>query len=146
MPQKHLTDKTDKRHRIPVDKEAVKACEEELVKLVTDCCNEKLNAGYAADCERMVRKLGCKRNKPLTRCGLKILAVTILDWKALLYGGTVATVPPLNILAHGLNCVSACGESGGNARTQVNSGVSWKRARVSSRNPSKRSGGLPVNQ
>lgn len=39
---------------MPVDKEAVKAREEELVKLVTDFCNEKLNAGYAA-CERMVR-------------------------------------------------------------------------------------------
>lgn len=91
----------------------------------------------------MMRNLDRKRNKPQVRCGLKILAVTILDWKALLYGGTVATVPPLKILAHGLNCVSACGESEGNARTQVNSGASWKRARVRSRNPSKRSGGLP---
>ena len=31
-------------------------------------------------------------------------------------------VAALNILARGLNRVSACGESGGNARTQVNSG------------------------
>ena len=75
------------------------------MKLVTDCCNEKLNAGYAVACEYMVRKLGRKRNKRLIRCGLKILAVMILDWKALLYGGIVATVPPLNILAQGLNCV-----------------------------------------
>lgn len=89
------------------------ACEEELVKLVTDCCNEKLNVGYATASERIVRNLGRKCNKPQIRCGLKILAVTILDWKALLYGGTVATVSPLNILAQGLNCVSACGESGG---------------------------------
>lgn len=124
MPQRCVTDNTNQGHRPPVDKEAVKACEEELVKLVTDCCNEKLNAGYATASERMVRNLGRKRNKPQVRCDLKILAVTIPDWKALLYGGTVATVPPLNILARGLNCVSACGESGGNARTQVNSGAS----------------------
>ena len=44
MPQRHLTDKTDKRHRIPVDKKAGKAREEKLVKLVTDFGNvlEKL--------------------------------------------------------------------------------------------------------
>lgn len=107
MPQRCVTDNTDKGHRPPVDKEAVKACKEEFVTLVTDCCNEKLNAGYATASERMMRNLGRKRNKPQVRCGLKILAVTILDWKALLYGGTVATVPPLKILAQGLNCVSA---------------------------------------
>lgn len=113
MPQRCVTDNTDQGHRPPIDKEAVMACEEELVKLVTDCCNEKLNVGYATASERIVRNLGRKCNKPQIRCGLKILAVTILDWKALLYGGTVATVSPLNILAQGLNCVSACGESGG---------------------------------
>ena len=44
MPQRCVTDNTDKGHRPPVDKEAVKACEEELVKLVTDFGNvlEKL--------------------------------------------------------------------------------------------------------
>lgn len=63
---------------MPVDKEAGKAREEELVKLVTDFCNEKLNAGYAAACERMVRKLGRKRNKPLSRVDLEIWAATIV--------------------------------------------------------------------
>ena len=61
-----------------VDKNAVKAREEELVKLVTDFCNEKLNDDYAAVCERMVRKLGRKRSKPLSRGDLKIWAATIV--------------------------------------------------------------------
>ena len=49
MPQRHVTVKTDKGRPIPVDKKAGKAREEELVKLVTDSCNEKFNAGYAAN-------------------------------------------------------------------------------------------------
>lgn len=54
-----------------MDKKAIKAREDEIVRMVVTFCNEKIDSEYASLCEKMVRKLGRKRTNPLERGGWK---------------------------------------------------------------------------
>lgn len=61
-----------------MDKTELKARENEIVKMVTEFCNEKIDAEYASLCEKMVHKLGRKRNNPLERGRLEIWAAAVV--------------------------------------------------------------------
>lgn len=61
-----------------MDKIELKAREEEVVRMVTEFCNEKIDAEYASLCEKMVRKLGRKRSCPLERGRLEIWAASVV--------------------------------------------------------------------
>ncbi|MEZ3577128.1 MAG: hypothetical protein K1W01_06515 [Muribaculaceae bacterium] len=61
-----------------MDKIEIKAREDEVVRMVTTFCNEKIDAEYASLCEKMVRKLGRKRANPLERGRLEIWAAAVV--------------------------------------------------------------------
>ncbi len=61
-----------------MDKKAIKAREDEIVRMVVNFCNEKIDSEYASLCEKMVRKLGRKRTNPLERGRLEIWAAAII--------------------------------------------------------------------
>lgn len=61
-----------------MDKIELKAREDEIVRMVTEFCNEKIDAEYASLCEKMVRKLGRKRSNPLERGRLEIWAAAVI--------------------------------------------------------------------
>lgn len=61
-----------------MDKAEIKAREDEIVKMVVSFCNEKIDAEYASLCEKMVRKLGRKRNNPFERGRLEIWAAAVI--------------------------------------------------------------------
>lgn len=61
-----------------MDKIELKARENEIAKIVTDFCNEKIDAEYAMLCEKMVRKLGRKRSNPLERGRVEIWAASVV--------------------------------------------------------------------
>lgn len=61
-----------------MEKPELKAREDEIVRLVTNFCNEKINAEYSSLCEKMVRKLGRKRSNPLERGRLEIWAAAVV--------------------------------------------------------------------
>lgn len=46
--------------------------------MVTEFCNNKINAEYASLCEKMIRKLGRKRSNPLERGRLEIWAAAVI--------------------------------------------------------------------
>lgn len=57
-----------------MDKTELKAREDEIVRMVTEFCNEKIDAEYASLCEKMVRK----RSNPLERGRLEIWAAAVI--------------------------------------------------------------------
>lgn len=61
-----------------MDKKAIKAREDEIVWMVVNFCNEKIDSEYASLCEKMVRKLGRKRTNPLERGRLEIWAAAVI--------------------------------------------------------------------
>lgn len=61
-----------------MDKKAIKAREDEIVRMVVNFCNEKIDSEYASLCEKMVRKLGRKRTNPLERGRLEIWAAAVI--------------------------------------------------------------------
>lgn len=61
-----------------MDKIELKARENEIARMVTEFCNEKIDAEYAMLCEKMVRKLGRKRSNPLERGRLEIWAASVV--------------------------------------------------------------------
>ena len=61
-----------------MDKTEIKSREDNIVKMVVNFCNEKIDAEYASLCEKMVRKLGRKRNNPLERGRLEIWAAAVI--------------------------------------------------------------------
>lgn len=61
-----------------MDKTELKARENEIARMVTEFCNEKIDAEYASLCKKMVRKLGRKRNNPLERGRLEIWAAAVI--------------------------------------------------------------------
>ena len=61
-----------------MDKTELKARENEIVRMVTEFCNEKIDTEYASLCEKMVRKLGRKRSNPLERGRLEIWAAAVI--------------------------------------------------------------------
>lgn len=61
-----------------MDKTELKARENEVVRMVTEFCNENINAEYATLCEKMVRKLGRKRTNPFERGRLEIWAASVV--------------------------------------------------------------------
>lgn len=61
-----------------MDKKEIKAREDEIVRMVVNFCNEKIDSEYASLCEKMVRKLGRKRTNPLERGRLEIWAAAVI--------------------------------------------------------------------
>ncbi len=61
-----------------MEKSELKAREETIIKMVSDFCNEKINAEYAELCTKMVKKLGRKRTNPLERGRLEIWAAAVV--------------------------------------------------------------------
>lgn len=61
-----------------MDKTEIKSREDNIVKMVVNFCNEKIDAEYASLCEKMVRKLGRKRNNPFERGRLEIWAAAVI--------------------------------------------------------------------
>lgn len=61
-----------------MDKIELKARENEIARMVTDFCNERIDTEYAMLCEKMVRKLGRKRSNPLERGRLEIWAASVV--------------------------------------------------------------------
>lgn len=61
-----------------MDKTELKAREDEMARMVTEFCNDNVNAEYAKLCENMVRKLGRKRSNPLERGRLEIWAAAVI--------------------------------------------------------------------
>lgn len=61
-----------------MNKTELKTREDEIARMVTEFCKEKINAEYASLCEKMVRKLGRKRSNPLERGRLEIWAAAVV--------------------------------------------------------------------
>lgn len=61
-----------------MDRTKLKAREDEIARMVTEFCNEKIDAEYASLCEKMVRKLGRKSSDPLERGRLEIWAAAVI--------------------------------------------------------------------
>lgn len=61
-----------------MDKVEIKVREDEIVRMVVNFCNEKIDSEYASLCEKMVRKLGRKRTNPLERGRLEIWAAAVI--------------------------------------------------------------------
>mgnify|MGYP006988872378 FL=1 len=60
------------------EKEKQKMREDEIAQMVTSFCKERLDAEYEQLCEKMVRKLGRKRNKPLLTGRTEIWAAAVV--------------------------------------------------------------------
>lgn len=61
-----------------MEKTELKARKNEIVRMVTEFCNEKIDTEYSSLCEKMERKLGRKRNNPLERGRLEIWATSVI--------------------------------------------------------------------
>lgn len=60
------------------EKEKQKMREDEIVQMVTKFCKERLDEEYEQLCEKMVRKLGRKRTKPLLTGRTEIWAAAVV--------------------------------------------------------------------
>ncbi len=60
------------------DKEKLKMREDEIAAMAVKFCNERLDEDYELLCEKMVRKLGRKRTKPLATGRLEIWAAAVV--------------------------------------------------------------------
>ena len=60
------------------EKEKQKMREDEIAQMVTTFCKERLDEEYEQLCEKMVRKLGRKRNKPLLTGRTEIWAAAVV--------------------------------------------------------------------
>lgn len=60
------------------EKEKQKMREDEIASMVTTFCKERLDEEYEQLCEKMVRKLGRKRNKPLLTGRTEIWAAAVV--------------------------------------------------------------------
>ena len=60
------------------EKEKQKMREDEIAQMVTRFCKERLDEEYEQLCEKMVRKLGRKRNKPLLTGRTEIWAAAVV--------------------------------------------------------------------
>lgn len=60
------------------EKEKQKMREDEIAQMVTTFCKEKLDEEYEQLCEKMVRKLGRKRTKPLLTGRTEIWAAAVV--------------------------------------------------------------------
>ena len=61
-----------------MSKEAIKAKEQHLIAITTEFCKKELNSEYAKLCEKLIKKLGRKRDVPFQRGDLDIWAASIL--------------------------------------------------------------------
>ena len=60
------------------EKEKQKMREDEIAQMVTRFCKERIDKEYEQLCEKMVRKLGRKRNKPLLTGRTEIWAAAVV--------------------------------------------------------------------
>lgn len=59
-------------------KEKIKERQEQLIRLTSDFCNERINAEYGDLCEKLIQKMGRKREVPFQRGRLEIWAAAVV--------------------------------------------------------------------
>lgn len=61
-----------------MDKQEIKKLEEKLIELTQIFCNQKLDSDYKHLCEKLIRKLGRKRDVPFQRGKIEIWAAGVI--------------------------------------------------------------------
>ena len=62
-----------------MNKEEIKQREEKLIELTTNFCEQKLNQNYLHLCEKLIKKMGRKREVPFVRGRLEIWAAAVIN-------------------------------------------------------------------